>query len=186
MRRMYKSYYVKGSTAKKFLYKTYANKLTKIKNLVKKNYYYHQLSMFRKQPKKIWEILRFLLPCKQNPSFTNSLTVNDAEIVDPKEISRPKQFNTFFVNIAKNLAEKLKYTDDAIFISNLRQSSPSSIRQNPTKVCEIVNLINSLQINKASGFNDILPYFLKIGADVLAYPLSYLTIAYHLSFFLSN
>ena len=57
--------------------------------------------MCRKQPKKIWEILRSLLPCKQNPSFTNSLTVNDAEIVDPKEIS--EQFNTFNVYIAKDL-----------------------------------------------------------------------------------
>ena len=110
-----------------------------------------------------------LLPCKQNPSFTNSLTVNDAEIVDPKEIS--EQFNTLFVNIAKDLTKKLKYTDDTTFISNLQQSSPSSINLNPTNVYEIVNLINSLQINKASGFNDISPYFLKIGADILAYPL---------------
>ena len=29
-----------------------------------------------------------------------------------------------------------------------------------------------MQINKASGFNDISPYFLKIGADILAYPLT--------------
>ena len=58
------------------------------------------------------------------------------------------------------------------FISNLQQSSPSSINLNPTNVYEIVNLINSLQINKASGFNDISPYFLKIGADILAYPLT--------------
>ena len=57
--------------------------------------------MFRNQPKKFWEILRSLLPCKQNPSFTNSLIVNDAEIVDPKEIF--EQFNTFFVYIAKDL-----------------------------------------------------------------------------------
>ena len=33
---MYKSLHVKGSAAEKFLYKTYANKLTKLKNLAKK------------------------------------------------------------------------------------------------------------------------------------------------------
>ena len=76
----------------------------------------------------MWEILRSLLPCKQNSSSTNSLTVNDTEIADPKNIS--EQFNTFFVNIAKYLAEKLKYTDDTSFISHLGQSSPSSIKVN--------------------------------------------------------
>ena len=33
-------------------------------------------------------------------------------------------------------------------------------------------MINSLQLYKANGFNDISPYFLKIGADNLAYPLT--------------
>ena len=46
--RMYKSHYVKGSTAVKFLHKTYANKLTKIKNLAKKNYYHYQFSTGRR------------------------------------------------------------------------------------------------------------------------------------------
>ena len=98
-----------------------------------------------------------------------------------------EQFNTFFVYIAKDLAEKLKYTDDTTFISNLQQSSPSSINLNPTNVYEVVNLINSLQINKASDFNDISPYFLKIGADILAYPLTDLfNYCIYLAFFLSN
>ena len=44
-----------------------------------------------------------------------------------------------------------------------------------------MNLINSLQINKASGFNDISPYFLKIGADILAYPVTDLY-NYYISF----
>ena len=70
------------------------------------------------------------------------------------------------------MAEKLKYTDDTTFISNLQQYSPLSINLNHTNVYEIVNLINSLQINKESGFNDISPYFLKIGADFLAYPVT--------------
>ena len=84
---MYKSHYVKESTAEKFLYKTYANKLTKIKNLAKKIIIITSFQCLESNLKKIWEILRSLLPCKQNPSFTNSLTVNDAEIVDPKEMS---------------------------------------------------------------------------------------------------
>ena len=32
--------------------------------------------------------------------------------------------------------------------------------------------MDSLQVNKANGFNDISPYFLKIGANISAYPLT--------------
>ena len=48
---MYKSHYVKGPSAEKYLYKIYANKLTKLKNLAK-NYFHQQFLVHRNQPKK--------------------------------------------------------------------------------------------------------------------------------------
>ena len=135
----------------------------------KKNFY-QQFLVHKNQPKKNWEILRFLLPGKQKSSFTNSLTVNDAIVDEPVDIS--EEFNTYFVNIAKRLADKLKATDDTNFLSYLKHPTLSSIHLNPTDSYEIVSLINSLKLNKANGFNDISPYFLKIGSDILAYPLT--------------
>ena len=39
----------------------------------------------------------------------------------------------------------------------------------PTNHVEIVSLINSLKLNKASGHDDIPPYFLKLASNIIAY-----------------
>jgi len=44
----------------------------------------------------------------------------------------------------------------------------SSIYLHPASSQEIVTLINSLKLNKASGHNDIPPFFLKIAGPVIA------------------
>ena len=109
------------------------------------------------------------MPGEQKSSFTSSLTVNDEIVDQPVDIS--EEFNTYFVNIAKRLADKLRATDDTNFMSYLKHPTLSSKHVNPTDSYEIVSLINSLQLNKANGFN-ISAYFLNVGADILAYPIT--------------
>ena len=62
--------------------------------------------MFRKRPKKFEKFYVLLLPSKQKTLFTNYyLLVSNTKIDYQKKIS--EEFNTFCVDIAKNLAEKL-------------------------------------------------------------------------------
>ena len=54
----------------------------------------------------------------------------------------------------------------------MKHPCPTSIYLQPTTPLEIMVLINSLKLNKAKSHDDIDPYFLKIAAPILAFPLS--------------
>ena len=51
---------------------------------------------------------------------------------------------------------------------------PSSVYLYPTSPQEIFTLINTLNLNKASGYDDISPFILKTAAHIIALPLSIL------------
>jgi len=57
-------------------------------------------------------------------------------------------------------------------IWHLKSPCSTSIYLYPTTPHEIIGLINKLKLNKASGYEDISPYFLKIAAYVIASSLS--------------
>ena len=42
----------------------------------------------------------------------------------------------------------------------------------PTTPSEIMNMISKLKINKDNGHDDIIPFFLKISANIIAHPIS--------------
>ena len=62
----------------KTLFKTYSNKLTRVKKLSKKLYYYSEIAKRKTNPKKLWKFVNAVLP--KNNSKNNSiskLTVDD-------------------------------------------------------------------------------------------------------------
>ena len=61
--KMHKSHYILGNDDMKQEYKSYSNKLTKIKALAKKEYYSAEIEKKNKtNQRKTWELLRTLLP----------------------------------------------------------------------------------------------------------------------------
>ena len=80
---MHKTYYIKGSTLGKYLYKEYSNLLTRVKKLAKKNQFYRKIEEHRNIPKKIWDVLRNLLPNKPASHVPNFIIVDDKNISDP-------------------------------------------------------------------------------------------------------
>ena len=100
----------------------------------------------------------------------DSITVNSSSISDLNQIA--EEFNNHFANVGKSLANSLKDSntnDESIY---LKHPCPTSIFLQPTTPLEIMVLINSLKLNKAKSHDDIDPYFLKIAAPILAFPLS--------------
>ena len=100
---MYKTHYLNGTTAQKYLYKLYANKLTKIKNLAKKYYYHDQLQINKNNSKGTWDVLRSLLPSKIKQAGPHTLKTNQndgSNITDAFEIAQ--EINSYFTNIEKS------------------------------------------------------------------------------------
>ena len=168
---MHKTHYINGSPVAKSCYKMYSNTLTKVKELAKKLFYHQKLNECKDNPKKTWDILRTLLPSKKNSRVPNLIKINSSTTIsDVHEIT--EEFNHHFVNVGKFIANSVQAnsTDDEILC--LKNACPDSIYLQPTTPYEIMTLINSLKLNKAGGHDDIDPYFLKIAAPILSYPLS--------------
>ena len=169
--KMHKTHYINGSPVAKSCYKMYSNTLTKVKELAKKLFYHQKLNECKDNPKKTWDILRTLLPSKKNSRVPNLIKINSTTTIsDVHEIT--EEFNHHFVNVGKFIANSVQAnsTDDEILY--LKNACPDSIYLQPTTPYEIMTLINSLKLNKAGGHDDIDPYFLKIAAPILSYPLS--------------
>ena len=77
-------------------------------------------------------------------------------------------FNQFFVEIGHSIANNVNkslHTDYTIYLRN--PVLHSIVLDSPIAI-EIFHLINWINPNKASGANNINPFFLRIGAVVLA------------------
>ena len=169
--KLHETHYIFGSINKKLHYKKYSNLLTKVKNLAQKLYYHQNLDNYRDNPKKLWKILRTLLPSKSNLTAPNSIIVNNSCLNDPTDIV--EEFNDNFASIGKSLATSISdNNNNNKFLNYLKYPCSSSIYLQSTSPQEVINSINSLKSNKAGGHDDILPYFLKILDYIIALPFS--------------
>ena len=169
-KKMQKTHYINGSSKEKYYYKRYVNILTRMKDLAKKLYFYHKLEKSKNNPKKTWNLLFTLLLSNTSFSTLSSLTVNNETFTNPTAIAN--QLNHHFVNIGKSLVTNLSGSNDNDCLTYLKSPCPSFIYFYPTTPFEIMNMISKLKINKANGHNDIMPFFLKISANIIAHPLS--------------
>ena len=108
-----------------------------------------------------------VIPNKHLKSLSIPKLINDGLVTDElTEIS--EQFNNYFVKIGMTIANNVNKSDDSDFKSDLKHSISSTIVLDPPQPVEIFNVINSLNPNTASGYDNISAYFLRLGNEVLA------------------
>ena len=111
------------------------------------------------------------MPSNTSSSTPSFLTVNDETFTNPT--ANANQLNHHFVNIGKLLiVTNSSGSNDDDCHTYLKSPCPSSIYFCPTTPSEIMNMISKLKTNKANEHNDIMPFFLKISANIIAHPLS--------------
>ena len=101
---MHKLLYIKGTPTQKHFYKIYANKLTKLKELAKKNYFHEQLQINKDNSKKTWDTLRALLLNEVKPPLTKTIKIDDNVLTESHDIAL--EMNTYFTNVGKNLSQQ--------------------------------------------------------------------------------
>ena len=111
--KMYKSHYLEGKEVAKFLYKSYANKLTKIKNAAKKSYFGSELHNCKNNIRKIWDINKSLLPKKTAKQTIQMLEASDGIVVhDPVKLIA-KHFGDYFSTVATKVVDNLNVSPDS-------------------------------------------------------------------------
>ena len=104
------------------------------------------------------------------PHGAITYTVNNETFTEPTAIAN--QLNHHFVNIGESLVTTISGSNDNDYLTYLKSPCPSSIYFYPTTPSEVMNMTSKLKINKANGYDDITPFFLKISANIIASPLS--------------
>ena len=164
---LYKTHFVNGNESDKQYFKKFANKLTRMKTQAKRAYYHATIFERKNNSKQLWNFINNIIHTKR--SSTNlpfKLTLDGNETDEPGEIS--ECFNEYFVQIGELIAKKAKLVNETNFKTFLNNSKTQSIVLDPPQPIEIYNIINSLNINKACGYDNISSFFLRMGGEILA------------------
>ena len=123
--KLYVTHYLKGNKIQK-KYKTYANKLTKLKTLSKKLYLESEILNSRQDIRQFWNIIKTLTPGKPHSNSPDLIeNENGAIVVEPNEIA--ENFNKHFCNKGKTLAAKNNCSQSNDFRDYLTNSVHSSM-----------------------------------------------------------
>ena len=117
--KLYRNFFLKGTTFGKHFYKAYANKLRRVKNLSKKMYYTEFISKNKSNPKQMWEIINSAVSTKSVISPLTKINIENSVIKDSSKIA--ECFNQFFVEIGHSIANnvnKLLHTDYTTYLRN--------------------------------------------------------------------
>ena len=148
------------------MYKTYANKLSKVKALSKKLYLKQEIVNSSDDMRKFWCIMKTLLPHKPTRVLPNYIH-EEGQIID-KPLDIADKFNNHFCRVGKVLAEKIKPSNLNNFQQYLRNRVCSSMFLNPTSMFEIRCIINWLNINISCGSDGVEAKFIVLVSEVLS------------------
>ena len=147
------------------MYKTNANKLSKVKALSKNLYLKQEIIDSSHDMRKFWCIMKTLLPNKPTWVLPNYKHEEGQKIDTTLDIA--DKFNNHFCRVGKALAEKVKPSNLNNFQQYLCNRVCSTMFLNPTSAFEIHCIISQLNTNKSCGFDGIKARFIMLASEVL-------------------
>ena len=165
--KLYKAFLTNSTIHNKNIYKTYRNKLTNIIRNSRKIYYSDKLSRVKSNMKSTWGIINNLIGKKTEKLANDNFTLDDT-VIKSEDVA--DTFNSYFVNVGPNLANKLN-TPNENFTTFLPEPSNSSLFFNPTDPNEITK---NLKLSKSQGHDRISAFLLKPVIHFIACPLTHI------------
>ena len=105
----------------------YANKLTRVKNLSKKNYDNDAITEKKSNSKELWKFVNSVIPSKRSVSPPPTrIKVDNTEIANPDEIA--EHFNSYFVEIGYLIAKSVSTTENPDFKCFLKNPVSQTIK----------------------------------------------------------
>ena len=105
--KLYNKYLKNKTYQNEMTYKNYKNLFESVKSRFKKQYYSKLIIKYKNNVKKTWEVIKKVIGKTKsyNHSLLRKLNIDNEEIYNQKTIA--ESFNTFFINIGSNLANKI-------------------------------------------------------------------------------
>ena len=173
--KLYRTHYLTQNLSKQQFYKTYSNKLSKVKRKAKISYYYDLFKENVTNPRKTWSIINELISRKKksNQGLTKIYTQNRS-LDNPADIANC--FNQHFCDIGKNHVNSNFCEDSPSEVTRfLKSKRCDTIFLKPVTDNEILNIIHGLNANKATGNDEIPCFIVKLIANIIAPILTTLT-----------
>ena len=173
-------------------YKELRNNIVSIIRKSKSQYFKHFFNENARNAKKTWRGIKAIININNSSRFhPSSLIVENENDQEKEEISSdPKiianTFNKYFSNIAHKLQGKI-YHNTHDFTKYLKNRNESSFFITPTDEREIINIINTFDINKATGPHSIPSNILDLIKYIIAEPLALIiNLSFETGIFIEN
>ena len=147
--KMFKTHFLSKDQNKVKYYKTYNNKLNRLKEAAKKNYFSTQFNIHKDCLKTTWKLIGMIISRrkKTSPPITN-LLYNNKCYTNKKDIC--EQLNLHFVNVGPKLAAQIPTPANPDPKQYIKQSFVNSFMFRAINVCEVRDSILSMKVGKAS------------------------------------
>ena len=145
-------------------YNPIRNSVNRLVKKAKNEYYERSFDSYKTQPRKAWKLMHDLMGKENVRSNIDSITVNNEEIVDSKDIA--ENFIEYFSNVGNQLDSILEYSE---------LNPCQYVKQNnncfylfPVSKSEIENIVMNLKLTKSSVhslpvklFKKLIPFLLE-------------------------
>ena len=155
-------------------YKNYRNLYNTVVRGAKKLFYERELKKAQSNLKKTWNLLKNVLnkPTSKSNNI-ESLNIDGVSISDPKTMAN--KLNSYFTNVARQIAEQIPPTDRPPDDDNLLNDIPLlKFAENPVTCSEIIETLRLLQPKKSEDIDGVSMFLLKKIAFQLANPLRHI------------
>ena len=152
-------------------YKAERNLLNKIKRKSKIHYYQFKCVEYRKNTKKLWQIINEVSgKIKDKSSVIHCIKIENVKTYSSAKITN--EFGRYFSEIGESFANKIKPSNEnRNHYLNKMKRLDKSLFLRPTDHTEIVNIINKLPNKNSSGNDEISNILLKKLLPSIIYPL---------------
>ena len=156
----------------KLKYTIYRNKLNSLLRRAERDFYYDKIKLCNNDCRKSWKIINQLLNKNSHTaSQSTEYNLNGKVLSDDNLIA--DNFNHYFVNIGKNLAEKIPESKKS-FLKHMPAncSIKNSCALYLTTAPELITTVNNMKNSDSAGYDEISINLIKKCVDCIAEPLS--------------
>lgn len=170
--RLYKQMKNMKTHESKVKFTTYRNKLKSVLDKAEKDFYSKKLSECHGDPKRTWKIINNLVNNKSQNNTPHSIEFVDNNSTLTNNTDIVEKFNEYFVNIGKNLSEKIPNSRNSFshYMTNT-VSNIGSCALHLTTPDEITSIVHNLKSSESAGFDEVSTKLLKSVIDYIADPL---------------
>ena len=146
---LYKTHFLSKNLNKVKFYEAYNNKLNRLKDVAKKRYFQEQFKLNSENLKTTWKLIGMIVNSKRNcaqPPVTKLIHNNRSYT---KKASIAHQLNTHFINVGRELADKLPVTNENVN-QYIKRSFRDSFSFRSILVHEVYDLIMGINLNKST------------------------------------